>query len=208
VAAYELLFRSSGEDRAVIVDDDGATSSVVLGAFTEIGLEKVVTSQRAWLNVSRDFVLGSFPQVLPGDRVVLELLESAEVDERLVASLGELRTLGYSTALDDFTWHETREPLLDIADFVKIDVFALERREVSELVERLRHRGVTLVAEKVETHDDFRFCADLGFELFQGYFFCTPEVMSGRGIEANRMALLELLSELQSPDVTFDGSRS
>jgi EAL and modified HD-GYP domain-containing signal transduction protein len=203
VVAYELLFRAPGENRAVIIDDEGATSAVVLNTFTEIGLDRVVPRERAWLNVSRDFVLGSFPQILPGDRVVLELLESAEVDERLVKSLGELRTLGYSIALDDFTWHEHRDPLLEIADFVKVDVLALDRPEVAQLVERLRGHDVRLLAEKVETHDDFRFCAELGFELFQGYFFCTPEVMAGRGIEANRMALLQLLGELQHPEVDF-----
>src|SRR5215217_6890414 len=111
VAAYELLFRGSNSiDRALIEDNDEATSTVVINAFTELGLDTVVGDRRAWVNVSRDFVVRSMAYALPRDRVVLELLENQGADDELIAQLDLLRRDGYTIALDDFTWAPEREP--------------------------------------------------------------------------------------------------
>src|SRR5215213_539012 len=117
VAAYELLFRGSNTiDRALISDNDEATSTVVINAFTELGLDTVVGDRNAWVNVSRDFVLQSMAFALPRDRVVLELLEDQAVDQPLIDALGLLRADGYKIALDDFAWSEERAPLLPHVD--------------------------------------------------------------------------------------------
>src|SRR3954447_12553956 len=202
--AYELLFRGSNSiDRALIIDQDEATSTVVLNALTEFGIEGLVSDGRAWVNVARDFVVAGLARALPQERVVLELLEDQGTDDELLPALAGLGRDGYTFALDDFWWSAEREPALAYADIVKIDVLNRDDADVAADVELLRPYNVTLLAEKVETREDFDRCASLGFKLFQGYFFCKPETMSARGVAPNRAALLQLVAALQDPEIAF-----
>ena len=203
LSAYELLFRRGDENRAVVTDNEDATSTVIINAFTEFGLESVVANHRAWINVGREFVMNRLGFSLPADRVVLELLENQYVDQPLLEALAELRAAGYTVALDDFSWDEALIPLIESVDIVKVDVLPMETADVVRNVEALRPYDVRLVAEKVETREEFNICAELGFDLFQGYFFCKPEVLSGKGIAPNRLTLLQLVAALQDPDIEF-----
>jgi c-di-GMP phosphodiesterase len=204
LAAYELLFRGANNAEAALVsDNDEATSTVVINAFTELGLDAVVGDRRAWLNVSRDFLLKEMALALPKERVVLELLEDQQCDDQLLASLEKHRRAGFTVALDDFAWSEERKPLLPHVDIVKVEVLGRDFADVAADVEKLRPYGMTLLAEKLETRADYDRCLDLGFELFQGYFFCKPEMMSAKGVAPNRLAMLQLLAALQDPDIEF-----
>ncbi len=204
VAAYELLFRgANNHETAVISDNEEATSTVVINAFTELGLDTVVGDRRAWVNVSREFILGAMAYALPKDRVVLELLEDQAVDAELLGQLDLLRRDGYTIALDDFAWSDDREPLLSHVDIVKVEVLGREPEAVASDVEKLRPYGVTLLAEKLETREDYERCSALGFQLFQGYFFCKPEMMSAKGVAPNRLSMLQLVAALQDPGIQF-----
>jgi EAL and modified HD-GYP domain-containing signal transduction protein len=204
VRAYELLFRGSNAiDRAIVTDNEEATSTVVINAFTELGLETVVGERRAWVNVSREFVTSGMAFALPKERVVLELLEDQGADDELLAQLDLLRRDGYTIALDDFSWSPEREPLLSHVDIVKVEVLGREPADVADDVARLRAYPVQLVAEKLETREDYERCAALGFELFQGYFFCKPETLSARSVGPNRLAMLQLVAALQDPAIDF-----
>ncbi len=200
---YELLFRRANEHVAVIEDNDEATSTVVINAFTEIGLETLVGDHAAWLNVSRDFVVSKLPLTLPPKRIVLELLEEQVVDDALLTALAQLRMLGYTIALDDFTWDEEHAPLIDHVGIVKIDFLARDEEAIANDVARLQEHGVRLLAEKVETREAYRKALDLGFDLAQGYFFCEPETVSAPSIAPNRLSVLQLVAALQDPDVSL-----
>ncbi len=200
---YELLFRRANECRAIVWDDDEATATVVLNAFTEIGLDRLVGDRTAWLNVSREFILRTLPMTLPPNRIVLELLEEQPVDDELLEALAELRRRGYTVALDDFTWDEAHARLLDHVGIVKVDLLARDLDAIARDVERLRRRGVMLLAEKVETRDDYRRALDLGFNLAQGYFFCQPETVTAHGVAPNRLSILQLVATLQDPEVSY-----
>jgi c-di-GMP phosphodiesterase len=201
VVGYELLFREQHTSSAVVASPEGATASVVLNAFTEIGLDRIVGDRTAWINVSREFVLSDLAQTVPSGLVRLELLEDQLLDERLIEALHGLSGDGYRIALDDFTYSSDAEPLLGLVDVVKLDVMALGRDGLREHVALLKRHGVTLLAEKVETQDDYAFCVEVGCELFQGYFFCRPELLRDRGIVASRLSLLEVIAALQDPSV-------
>jgi EAL and modified HD-GYP domain-containing signal transduction protein len=203
VAGYELLFRGGEADTALIDDPEGATASVVLNSFTEIGLERIVGSNRAWVNVSREFVLDGLAGSMPPGVVGLEILEDELLDERLVHALIELKRQGYRIALDDFQYSVSAERLLSLVDVVKLDLVALGRERMASEVARLKPYGVTLLAEKVESHDDYAFCHGLGCDLFQGFFFCRPELLRNREIAANRASMLEVVAALQDPSVQF-----
>jgi EAL and modified HD-GYP domain-containing signal transduction protein len=201
VAGYELLFRGGNATTALVADSEGATASVVLNAFTEIGLERLVGAKPGWVNVSREFVLSGLARTMPPSVVGLEILEDELLDERFVHTLIELKRQGYRLALDDFEYSVSAERLLGLVDVVKLDLIALGREGMAREVARLKPYGMTLLAEKVESHEEHAFCAELGCDLFQGFFFCRPEIVHNRGIVANRASMLQIVAALQDPTV-------
>src|SRR5690606_33861002 len=130
---------------------------------------------------------GGYPTAHPPDRVVLEVLPSAPADDDLVGAVRGLREAGYTVALDDFDFRDSLRPLVETATIVKLDLQALGRPGVEANVRRLRGYNVRLLAEKVETHDDLAFCRELGFDYYQGYFFCKPDLVRERRIPGNRL---------------------
>jgi c-di-GMP-related signal transduction protein len=153
----------------------------------------------AWLNVTREFVIAGHARSAPAGLVLLEILEDQLIDDDFVEAVRDLKGDGYRLALDDFQFTPSAEPLLDLVDVVKLDLLALGRDNLRREVERLKPYGVKLLAEKVERQSDYRYCAHAGCELFQGYFFCQPEIVRGRRVDANRLMLLELLVALHDP---------
>ena len=201
VHAYELLYRSGASDAADFVDGSQATSQVVLNSFLEIGLEKLVGTCPAFINCTRDFLTQGHALALPPERLVLEVLEDIEPDAEILATLRSLKDAGYTIALDDFVLRESHNPLLELADLIKVELPALTRDEIAQHVDVLRPCGVTLLAEKVETQEEFEFCSELGFELFQGYFLSRPNIVQERRAPASRLAMLRVLARLQDPDL-------
>lgn len=203
VVAYELLFRSSEVNQAGQIAPYQATAQVILNAVMEIGLDTLVGAKRAFINFSRGFLLLDYVQLLPADRVGIEVLEDTVVGDDLVEALRTLSAQGYSIALDDFRYQENLQPLVELANIIKLDVQALDRPTLIAHVARLRRPGLILLAEKVETYDDFHFCQELGFDYFQGYFLYRPDVVTSQRSRTNRLGLLQLLAQLQDPEVDF-----
>jgi c-di-GMP phosphodiesterase len=204
VVGYELLHRGGFLPQARFEDPEAATAHVALGALTEVGLDALVGDHSAWINVTRDFLLRDLARSLPADRVVLELLEHQLVDRRLLACIADFRDAGYVLALDDFVYEPGSEPLLELADFVKLEFPSVSPDDLSRQVELLKRFGVKIVAEKVETPEQFQVGLDAGCDLFQGYFFCRPELIRNRAIAANGLALVRLASVLQDPSLQLD----
>ncbi len=204
VVGYELLFRDGIADSAVVVDHEAATATVVLNSITEIGFEQVVGGHAAWINISCDFLRKGLVQLLPPAPLVLEILEDQAIDAEIVAMVAELKLRGHRFALDDFLYTPDTERLLGLVDFVKLDLIELGQDGLASMVTRLAPYGVTLLAEKLETQEDYAFCAGLGCQLFQGYFFCRPELMRSKRIDTNRAAVLDLLAALHGHAVQLD----
>jgi len=204
VFAYELLFRNNRLNRAGIVDGDKATTDVIVNTFMEIGLNNIVEDRLAFINLTRSFFLDEHMITMPKDRVVLELLEDIDADERLIQSVRRLAAQGYRIALDDFIYHESLKPLVETASLVKIDVKALSDADIAAHVKQLRLYPLKLLAEKVETQAMFDYCMNLGFDYFQGYFFAQPKIITGRALPNNRLAILRLLGKLQDPSLPME----
>jgi EAL and modified HD-GYP domain-containing signal transduction protein len=200
--AYELLYRANSEQNtAGDIDHDLATAQVVLNAFLEFGLNKLVGDRLAFINLPRSFIEGDLPLPFPKERVVLEILEDIKVDDQFINSVRKLRDIGCKFALDDFIYHPALRPLIEICEIVKIDFQVLTRAELHNHVAELRRHNVKLLAEKVETHEDFAFARDLAFSYFQGYFFCRPRIISGQSWPPNQITAMRILSALQDPDI-------
>ena len=201
VTAYELLFRSSEKNSADVIDGDSATYQLLANAFIEIGLDKIIGRHDAFINATRNFIVGAYPLPIPIERVVIEVLEDIEINNELVEALKQLSNKGYRIALDDFVYHESLKPLVKIADLIKIDILALDRPTIIEHVKILRKLGIKkLLAEKVETQDEYDFCETLGFDYFQGYFFAQPKIIKGKKLPTNRLNTIQLIAALQNPE--------
>jgi len=200
VAGYELLFRAGRCQSAQFSNGDQATSEVITSSVVDIGLNRLVGTYPAFINATRNFLNGDLPLPEQKGQIVLEVLEDVEVDEALVDRLTRLSRAGYKVALDDFVYQPAHEALLALADYVKLDVCALRPDELADHVARVRRHGARLIAEKVETHEMLAACRELGFDMYQGFFFCRPRLISGKRPDANRLAVLQLITRLQDPD--------
>lgn len=181
LVAYELLYRSGRMATAEVRDDAAATAEVMRQAFRRIGIDTVLGECAGFVNVDAEMLFSRRVEALPTDRVVLELLETVVVDERIVSRCRELKRRGFRLALDDFyACSERYEPLLEFADIVKIDVPQLDPESLAALVEKLKLYPGRLLAEKVESWERARECLALGFDLFQGFVFARPSILQSQ----------------------------
>jgi len=202
---YEVLYRNCEIGQAIFSDEGVATATVLLNTYLDIGLEHVVGSHLAFLNIPKQFLLERYCEALPKNRVVLEILENVEPTPQVLEALTSLAQQGYTIALDDFEYHDRFRPFLEIADIVKVDVLGKSHDQLQQTVSQLQDSRVRLLAEKVESREVFEMCKQLGFYYFQGYFFFRPDIIRGRQIPANRIALLELMGKIQDPHIPFKG---
>lgn len=194
--AYELLFRAAQDNnQAEVLDGFHASANVVVNAYGYLGIQQILGNLRGFINVNHELLLDDAVLLLPGKHVVLELLETIPATPDVVRRCAELKEAGYHLALDDITCLDSRtESLLPFANVIKVDVLALTDVEVGQLVQKLKAWPVILLAEKVDSPERARICMDLGFEMFQGYFFAKPIIVSGSKVESGRLSLLRLLS--------------
>ena len=194
IRGYELLYRrAAGDTAARFRDADQASAEVMLKAFLEIGLPTVSPLQPVFINHTRHLL--AMAPLLPPDRCVIEVLEDVAADPETLDALRRLKSLHYRIALDDFVYSEALVPMIALADYVKLDLQALGAGRFQQHLGLLRPFNAGIIAEKVESEAEFRWCRKLGCDLFQGYYLRRPEVLSGRRIPANRLSVLSLLSE-------------
>ena len=196
VHAYELLFRAGHETS--FRGDHGAATRSVLDQTVMHGLRALASGHTAFINCTRETILEEQVRVLPPQETVLELLETLEPDEELLAACLRLHKGGYRFALDDFAWSESWIPFLPLADYIKVDIEQLDVVARTELMAHLKTCNATtrLIAERIETEEDFHQLQREGFHLFQGYFFARPAIVENRTIPTNRMLHLDLLRSL------------
>ena len=197
--AYELLFRSSAQaGSAGVTDDVQATSRLLINTFNNFGVERVLGNKKAFINVSAGLLESDVLELLPADKVVLEILEGVEPTADVVARCQALKTKGYQFALDDFTYRREYEPLLGVASFVKFDLRTLGPARVGEQLALLRGRGLSFLAEKVETRAEFNACRTLLINHYQGYYFAKPETLSMKRLDPSSQMLLQLFGLVTS----------
>ena len=202
--AYELLFRSGTDNRFDGSDGSAATTAVITNAFLTIGCNRVLGTKRGFINFNRALLVDGRAWMLPRDRVVIEVLEDVEADAPVVETCKALKEAGYRIALDDITVANAASPLLPYADFAKLDWLVLGAEDRRRLCARFRRKGLRLLAEKVETKEDFDSALANGCELFQGFYFARPEILAARRVPTSKLACLRLLGEIQKIEMNFD----
>lgn len=203
---YELLFRSSEKNAYdPTVDGNTATSTVLFNSIAEFGLDRLVGNALAFINLTNLFFeQPEMLELIPAGRCVLEVLETVEVNDEVVAGVLTLRDKGHLIALDDFVDAERFERLLPLADIVKYDITQHSMEALHELCAKDHAAGRCSLAERVETHEEFEALTAGGFDYFQGYYFAKPLIVSGTKMPENRVALMQLIAEINNPESTID----
>ena len=205
VVAYELLFRGSQANFAQIDNELHATAHVMVSLFSEMGVQSVLGKERGFINVSADMLMSDMIQLLPQDQVVFEILETVQITPLILARCHQLKSEGFTLALDDFSAMQAQyQDLLPIVDIIKVDLMQVADGALAQTVNKLRAYPAKLLAEKVETREAFEACKELGFDYFQGYYFAKPVVLSGKRAEPSTVALFDLLSLILDDAATAD----
>jgi len=192
VTSYELLFRDgSGK---IGDDDDYMTSKVLVGALMDMGLDTVSDGKMLHINASTSFLLSGMIEVLPPEKVSIEILESVPITDEVIQACKQLKDKGYHLMLDDVVYDSKLDPLIALVDVVKVEFPQIVNLE--EEVRILRQFNVKLLAEKVETQEEYQRCYDLGFDYFQGYFFCKPQTIQSKTIPESKIAILRALQKV------------
>jgi EAL and modified HD-GYP domain-containing signal transduction protein len=199
VLAYELLFRN-GPNAAFSGDGERASRTMIDNTVL-FGLAQLTSGLPAFINCTEKTLTSDLINILPSSTTVLEVLETVEPSDIVIKACHDLKAAGYKLALDDFVWIPGIERLVELADYIKVDFLISGEQQRRELLHRLRGTTVALLAEKVETQEEYLKARDEGFTLMQGYYFCRPVLMENREVPANRLSQLEILRLLQDETV-------
>ncbi len=201
ICGYELLFRDETAKYVPGIDGDVATSTVLSNSFFTIGMDALVGGKNSFINFTQSLLIKKVPQLLPKESTVIEILEDVEPTADLVSACHEMSQQGYTIALDDFTYSPELQPLIDLANIIKFDFRLTSLEKIQAYIDQIPKRDdLKFLAEKVETYEEFNIAKEMGFELFQGFFFCKPELLSGKEIPGSQLTLLQIMAEVNQPD--------
>ena len=202
VHGYELLYRAGPEES--FRGDGNMATRTMLDNTVLFGLDRLASGVLAFVNCTLESLTESLVRVLPPDRTVLEILENLEPTPSLIQACRKLKASGFQLALDDFTWKPNFDPLVDLADYIKIDFIQSGPHERQCMIKRLRGVTKTLVAEKIETQEEYKQARQEGFTLFQGYYFCRPVLLKSRKIPANKLSQIKILQLLREDEIDLE----
>lgn len=202
--AYELLFRSATGGPVHADDYEQAALNVLRDIFFVFGLENLTAGKKAFVNLSRRALLEEKVTIFPPQTTIVEILEDIEPDEEVIDACRRLKAAGYKLALDDFVYRESLDPLVELADYIKVDFKLTVGEERRAIINRYANRPIQFVAEKVETHEEFHEAYECGYAFFQGFFICEPEIVSSRDIPGFKVNYLRLLKEINGPGLDMD----
>ena len=201
VVGYELLFCGDHDLKEPRSADRGATAQLLADAFIDRDLDSVTGGKPAFVNATVDFLLKQRVRALPPHQVVIGIPEDIRVDEQLLASIEQMRLMGYIFALDNFGPSQDRAQLLELVDYIKVDLQLWDTSQLTSVVDDHRHYQARLLADNVESKEEFEICKGAGFELFQGFFLCKPGVVRGQRSPPSQLSNLKLIQDLRRPDV-------
>lgn len=202
IYAYEMLYRSNCVNAFTTnVDPDKASASVIINTFQTFGLDVLTNNRPVFINFTENLLLNETATLIPRECLVIEILESVEATKKTVETCRHLKQQDYMLALDDFVYQPEYEPLIELADIIKIDFIKSSRPEIEEMVALLQTRDVVLLAEKIESNEEFIYAQQLGFSLFQGFFFSKPQMLSTKAIAPHKATYLQLLGTLNHSEL-------
>lgn len=200
--SYELLFRDGEKNCFPDISPDEATSKILTNSHLDLGLEDITAGKPAFINFHQDTLLHRFPTSLDPKKVVIEIVETVKPTSELVQACKNIKEMGYTIALDDHDFHPQWDVLLPYTDIIKVDIVECDEQTLIDNIDKYKGSKIKLVAEKIETIEDFEKYREMGFDYFQGYFFAKPEIIKQKKLPTSKLSLIELISA--SSAVEFD----
>ncbi len=200
---YELLYRGDGDHDFFKISAEEVTSSVINSSFFETEIGSISSGKVSFINFTAQLILDEIWRVVPKHRVVIEFLETIEATPEIIAAAKNMKAADYKIALDDFVYREDLEPLIELADIIKVDIQDNDSATIASFARRFLPKGKIMLAEKVETLQEFKTCRDLGYTLFQGYFFARPSLMPTTSRQDSKTSKLRLMQKIHDPDVDY-----
>lgn len=204
IYGYELLYRSSEVNHFAEIDDDFATAELLRNSFMVFGLSNLTDGAKAFINFSKELINSDIPLLLPTKDTVIEILERGEVTQQTVEACEKIRAQGYMVALDDYVISDEFLPLLNCVDIIKVEYPSVSPVDQPALVKNLKQNtNAKLLAEKIETREDYNLAVKLGYDFFQGYFFSKPTLIQGKEIVSLDTHLLDVAQELRKAEPNY-----
>ncbi len=200
IYAYELLFRTGMNNAFPNFDGDTATSSLLSSSFFTVGIEQISGGKVVFINFTEELLLQGTPTMFPPGNIMVEVLENVNPGDNVIAACEELVAKGYDLALDDFVFTEAWRPLVNLAKIIKIDFRLTGLQEIEEIVAIAKPYHCRLLAEKIETYEEFLQAKSMGFSYFQGYFFSKPEVLKNKDIPSSQLSYFQLITEVSKAE--------
>lgn len=202
--AYELLFRDGQSNSFPKIDPDQATSNILTHNHLTMGVEDITSKLPAFINFHANTLIKNFPNFLNPDNVIIEILEDVPATDTLLKRCIQLSKKGYKLALDDYDFDPKWQRFLPYISIIKVDILALSMLDISKFVRRLNPSDITLLAEKVETVEQFEQLKLMGFTLFQGYFFSKPEMLKQKRLSNTKQNIMKLIEHACNSDFNFN----
>lgn len=200
--AYELLFRDSIDNVFPNVDGDEATSKIIEASKFNLGISDFTGNKPAFINFTLETLIKGYPRLLDKDEVVVEILETVKPGKRLLELCADLHRDGYIIALDDYIHKKVWGHFYPYINIIKIDWQDTDVATINEIKQAIKnYPEIKLLAEKIETYEEYNQAVELGFELFQGFFFAKPEMIKTKSLSPSQIAMAELLYETSKPDI-------
>jgi c-di-GMP-related signal transduction protein len=193
IFGYELLFRGSRQNSFNSDNGDRATLDILSNALFHASFQEMVGGKHGLVNFTRELLFSDVILLFPAKHFIVEVLEDVVPDNEVIERCKHIKELGYKLALDDFVVKDLQHPLLPLADIVKVDFLQSDKPEREKIARKLLPSNITLLAEKVETEKDLRQGIDLGFKLFQGYFFSKPIMRTGKRLAPSQISGTQLI---------------
>lgn len=200
---YEILFRNGFENFYNSLDSDASTSKTLINSFLVIGTDSLTGGRRAFINFTETTLRTNLANFFPKEVLTIEILETIPITSEIIAIAKNLKSRGYKIALDDFVFSDEYRELLPFADIIKVDFLNTTTYERVQIHNETSHLNIKLLAEKIETYEDFHAALGLGYSYFQGYFFSQPEIIESRDIPVYKLNYLEILQQIHNDDVDF-----
>jgi c-di-GMP-related signal transduction protein len=205
IFGYELLFRLGLENSFPDINGDIATSKLLANTFFSFELNEILAGKPGLINFTRKLILQKIPLFFPKEHIIIEVLENIEPEPEVIKSLKEIKNKGFRIALDDFVYDPKFEPMIPYCSIIKFDIIATPLETLGPVLKTIKlNHDISLLAEKVETYQEFEKAREMGFHLFQGYFFSKPEIISKKDMSSAQITKLKLVNEIGRPLLDLD----
>ncbi len=204
VFGYELFYRSSPDSAFGDFDGDEVAAKVIVNSFMNIGIEPLTRSRRAFINFNKQLLDQGAALLFPSQSIAIEIVGKVEPDENTINACRNLKEQGYMMAIDDFTYADRNSPLIGFVDMAKVDLLHVGQEELEKIAEFLRAKKIKFIAKNIENKEQHLLAKELGCDMFQGFFFCKPEIIQSREIPEIKMHYLQLLREIYRTEMDYD----